>query len=94
MGFAAGYIYGGLVASALGWRAAFIIESVAILPFVVFAFSSKPLHLAGSRDRGSGKYKHEQKDTHCMLAVDFLDQEQHKRSCTKLGLCASFRHAC
>ncbi|KAF6255645.1 major facilitator superfamily domain-containing protein [Scenedesmus sp. NREL 46B-D3] len=51
-GFAAGYIYGGLVSAAFGWRAAFFIESVAILPFVVFAFVSKPLHLAGSRETG------------------------------------------
>eukprot|EP00878_Enallax_costatus_P013039 GHUV01013624.1.p1 GENE.GHUV01013624.1~~GHUV01013624.1.p1 ORF type:complete len:448 (+),score=74.60 GHUV01013624.1:1583-2926(+) len=52
VGFAAGYIYGGLVSAALGWRAAFFIEAVAILPFVVFAFVSKPLHLAGSREKG------------------------------------------
>uniref|UniRef100_A0A383V931 Major facilitator superfamily (MFS) profile domain-containing protein n=1 Tax=Tetradesmus obliquus TaxID=3088 RepID=A0A383V931_TETOB len=51
-GFAAGYIYGGLVSAALGWRAAFFIESAAILPFVVFAFVSRPLHLTGSRETG------------------------------------------
>jgi hypothetical protein len=38
----------------LGWRAAFFIESAAILPFVVFAFVSKPLHLTGSRETGPG----------------------------------------
>jgi predicted MFS family arabinose efflux permease len=53
-GFAAGYIYGGLVSSDLGWRAAFFIESAAILPFVVFAIVSKPLHLTGSRETGPG----------------------------------------
>jgi predicted MFS family arabinose efflux permease len=53
-GFAAGYIYGGLVSAALGWRAAFFIESAAIVPFVVFAFVSKPLHLTGSRETGPG----------------------------------------
>jgi hypothetical protein len=38
----------------LGWRAAFFIESAVILPFVVFAFVSKPLHLTGSREIGPG----------------------------------------
>jgi predicted MFS family arabinose efflux permease len=54
-GFAAGYIYGGLVSAALGWRAAFFIESAAIVPFVVFAFVSRPLHLTGSREAGPGE---------------------------------------
>jgi hypothetical protein len=38
----------------LRWRAAFFIESAAILPFVVFAFVSKPLHLTGSRETRPG----------------------------------------
>lgn len=59
VGFAAGYIYGGLVASALGWRAAFMIESAVMVPFVVFAFVSRPLHLAGSRDAGPGEIQRE-----------------------------------
>eukprot|EP00775_Hariotina_reticulata_P010079 gene10079-10234_t len=52
VGFAAGYIFGGVVAAALGWRAAFFIESAVMVPFVAFAFLSKPLHLAGSRETG------------------------------------------
>eukprot|EP00879_Flechtneria_rotunda_P017725 GHRR01018581.1.p1 GENE.GHRR01018581.1~~GHRR01018581.1.p1 ORF type:complete len:498 (+),score=156.86 GHRR01018581.1:326-1819(+) len=52
VGFAAGYIYGGLVAAALGWRAAFLIEAAVMVPFVVFCFMSKPLHLTGSREQG------------------------------------------
>ncbi|KAF8066268.1 sphingolipid transporter spinster 2 [Scenedesmus sp. PABB004] len=52
VGFAAGYIFGGVVAGALGWRAAFLIESAAVLPFVAFCFISRPLHLAGSHDSG------------------------------------------
>ena len=54
VGFAAGYVYGGLVAASLSWRAAFFIESAIMVPFVVFASVSKPLHLAGSRDSGPG----------------------------------------
>jgi predicted MFS family arabinose efflux permease len=52
---AAGYIYGGLVGAALGWRAAFLLEGLLMVPFVVFCFASKPLHLTGSRDHGPGK---------------------------------------
>lgn len=54
VGFAAGYIFGGVVASALGWRAAFFIESAVMVPFVAFAFLSQPLHLAGSKETGPG----------------------------------------
>lgn len=52
---AAGYIYGGLVGASLGWRAAFLLEGLLMVPFVVFAFISKPLHLTGSREQGPGK---------------------------------------
>lgn len=55
VGFAAGYVYGGSVSAAAGWRAAFIILGAAMVPFVVFAFVSKPLHLTGSRERGPGE---------------------------------------
>jgi hypothetical protein len=39
----------------MGWRAAFLLEGLLMLPFVVFAFASKPLHLTGSREIGPGK---------------------------------------
>jgi MFS family permease len=55
VGFAAGYVYGGLVAAGLGWRAAFLIESAVMVPFVIFASVSKPLHLTGSREVGPGE---------------------------------------
>lgn len=51
----AGYIYGGLIGASMGWRAAFLLEGLLMLPFVVFAFASKPLHLTGSREIGPGK---------------------------------------
>jgi hypothetical protein len=53
-GVHAGYIYGGLVGAAMGWRAAFLLEGLMMMPFVAFAFISKPLHLTGSRDHGPG----------------------------------------
>jgi hypothetical protein len=43
-----------LATSMSGWRAVFFIESAAIVPFVVFAFVSRPLHLTGSRKTGPG----------------------------------------
>lgn len=41
--------------AALGWRAALLLEGLLMVPFVVFAFISKPLHLTGSREQGPGK---------------------------------------
>jgi hypothetical protein len=52
VGFALGYIYGGLVAAALGWRAAFFIAGGVMVPFVIFMFFSRPLHLHGTHDVG------------------------------------------
>ncbi len=48
VGFASGYIVGGLIAPALGWRAAFVLEAAAMLPFVVFALRAEPLALQGT----------------------------------------------
>jgi MFS transporter, Spinster family, sphingosine-1-phosphate transporter len=39
-GFALGFLYGGLVASRLGWRAAFFIEATAALPFIILSFNA------------------------------------------------------
>ncbi|KAI9090887.1 hypothetical protein K1719_028372 [Acacia pycnantha] len=46
-GFAVGYVYGGFVGSHFGWRYAFWVESVLMLPFVIFGYFVKPLHLKG-----------------------------------------------
>lgn len=51
-GFALGYVYGGVVAAGLGWRAAFYIVASVMAPFVAFMFISSPLHLHGTRDIG------------------------------------------
>ena len=48
-GFALGYLYGGTVAAALSWRAAFLIEAAAMLPFVAFCLLAPPIELRGSR---------------------------------------------
>lgn len=47
VGYAAGYILGGLIAPALGWRAAFLIEAAAMLPFAAFCAVGPPIDLRG-----------------------------------------------
>ncbi|KAJ8452913.1 hypothetical protein Cgig2_014676 [Carnegiea gigantea] len=47
VGYAIGYIYGGLVGNALAWRWAFWIEGVLMVPFVILGFVMKPLQLKG-----------------------------------------------
>ncbi|KAG0605674.1 hypothetical protein M758_9G078900 [Ceratodon purpureus] len=51
VGVAMGYVYGGVVGGALGWRAAFWIESLLMLPFAVFGFVSDRIYLKGSLDK-------------------------------------------
>jgi MFS family permease len=51
VGVAMGYVYGGVVGGTLGWRAAFWIESVLMLPFAVFGFVSEPIYLKGHLDQ-------------------------------------------
>ncbi|XP_045812901.1 probable sphingolipid transporter spinster homolog 2 isoform X1 [Trifolium pratense] len=46
-GYALGYIYGGLVGSYFGWRYAFWIESILMLPLAILGFLMKPLQLKG-----------------------------------------------
>ena len=50
LGVAGGFIYGGVVGGnpALGWRWAFIIESIAMSPVVVFCLSSAPIPMRGA----------------------------------------------
>ena len=42
-----GYIFGGVIAGPLGWRAAFWIEAAAMLPFVLFCALAPPIDLKG-----------------------------------------------
>ncbi|KAF3669842.1 putative sphingolipid transporter spinster -like protein 3 [Capsicum annuum] len=52
-GIAVGYVYGGLVGDHLGWRWAFWIEALLMLPFAVLGFVMKPLQLKGFSHAGS-----------------------------------------
>ncbi len=42
-----GYIFGGIIAGPLGWRAAFLIEAAAMVPFVLFCALAPPMSLRG-----------------------------------------------
>ncbi|MFS7920709.1 putative organic anion transporter polypeptide, major facilitator superfamily [Helianthus anomalus] len=46
-GVALGYVYGGLVGGAYGWRYAFFGEAILMLPFVIMGFFMSPLQLKG-----------------------------------------------
>ncbi|CAK9865801.1 unnamed protein product [Sphagnum jensenii] len=48
VGIALGYVFGGVVGGSLGWRSAFWIESLLMLPFAIFGFMSKRIHLKGA----------------------------------------------
>lgn len=53
VGYALGYIYGGLVGSHLAWRWAFWMEAILMVPFVILGFVMKPLQLKGFAPAGS-----------------------------------------
>lgn len=48
-GYALGFIYGGVVAASFGWRIVFVLESLAVLPFIVFSFRAPNINIKGSR---------------------------------------------
>jgi hypothetical protein len=54
VGFALGYIVGGIVASAMSWRWAFALEATAVVPFILFALTAQPLHLRGTEASKAG----------------------------------------
>lgn len=51
VGYAFGYIFGGVVGVALGWRAAFLIEALAMVPAGIFCLLAPPIDLRGTHDR-------------------------------------------
>lgn len=54
-GVALGYVYGGVVGNNFGWRFAFWVEAILMLPFAVLGFVMKPLQLKGFSPTGSEK---------------------------------------
>ena len=51
VGYALGYIFGGIVGVALGWRAAFMIEALAMVPAGLFCLLAPPIDLRGTHAR-------------------------------------------
>ncbi|GJP47524.1 hypothetical protein CLOM_g6707 [Closterium sp. NIES-68] len=47
VGFALGYLYGGVAGPLLGWRGAFLVEAVFMVPFVVYTATAQPPPLKG-----------------------------------------------
>lgn len=45
VGYALGYIYGAIIGTMFGWRVAFMSEATIMLPFVIFAFRTRPVPL-------------------------------------------------
>ncbi|KAG9130588.1 hypothetical protein Leryth_011845 [Lithospermum erythrorhizon] len=54
-GVAFGYVYGGVVGTHIGWRAAFFGEAILMTPFAVLGFVMKPLHMKGFSHADSKK---------------------------------------
>ncbi|MEW5300888.1 MAG: hypothetical protein WDW36_003782 [Sanguina aurantia] len=50
VGFALGYIVGGVVTAYLSWRWTFVMEAAVMVPFVIFTLVSRPVHLRGSAE--------------------------------------------
>ena len=71
MGYAAGYILGGIIAPALGWRAAFLLEAVAMLPFAVFCAVGPALDLRG-KEHHTGIYQ----DLHPLYKHDSVARQE------------------
>lgn len=53
-GIAVGYVYGGLISN-FGWRWAFWVEAILMLPFAILGFVMKPLQLKGFTPTGIRK---------------------------------------
>ncbi|XP_021717198.1 probable sphingolipid transporter spinster homolog 2 [Chenopodium quinoa] len=70
VGYAVGYIFGGLVGSHLAWRWAFWLEAILMVPFVILGFVMKPLQLKGFAPAGSKKASSVE-----TVAPDALDSE-------------------
>ena len=51
VGYAIGYIFGGVVGVGLGWRAAFLIEALAMIPLALFCLVVPPIDLRGTHER-------------------------------------------
>ncbi|OIV96105.1 hypothetical protein TanjilG_13037 [Lupinus angustifolius] len=89
-GYALGYVYGGLVGSYFGWRYAFWIESILMLPFAIFGFFMKPLQLKGFVPANSEKTLVPETvvsgvQDESMALAEFIDQSSNGHFRSKSG---------
>lgn len=72
VGYALGFLYGGTVGMALGWRAAFILESLFMLPLIAFCFKMNAENVLHPIQREVGEIDI---DVGCCKAVSTSIQE-------------------
>ena len=77
-----GYGYGGVIGEQLGWRAAFIIEGIVMLPFVLFCFCAKPLKLnmktASGQEGRTATFLTAESTDRLLITDPREDAEEHK----------------
>jgi len=55
VGVATGFIFGGVVGKAAGWRAPFVLQAIFMVPFVIFCSRCEPLSLKGTVTAGQSQ---------------------------------------
>jgi len=63
VGYALGFIYGGLISAAFSWRAAYFLESLAVLPFIIFFFLAPNVDLRGTHE-AAAEFEAEEQERH------------------------------
>ncbi|XP_004504880.1 probable sphingolipid transporter spinster homolog 2 [Cicer arietinum] len=93
-GYAIGYVYGGLVGNHFGWRYAFWVEAILMLPFAILGFVMKPLQLKGFVPADSkkvlalesvalGDAEASNGNDESLSTEDFRDKSSHEHSKSK-----------
>ncbi|XP_075505142.1 putative sphingolipid transporter spinster homolog 2 isoform X1 [Primulina tabacum] len=84
-GIAVGYVYGGWIGQ-YGWRWAFWVEAILMLPFVILGFVMKPLQLKGFSPAGSKRASRAvddgSEDQGCELSGREVADKSSKPSCS------------
>lgn len=84
VGVALGYVYGGVVGGLWGWRVAFWLESLFMLPFAIFGFVSRPVYLKAQEEDahstallkgGSSSEEGENSSADCTRKFSFLAKQ-------------------
>ncbi|KXZ51059.1 hypothetical protein GPECTOR_14g45 [Gonium pectorale] len=90
VGFAAGYIFGGVVSSFTSWRWAFVAEGLVMLPFIAFALTAQPLSLRGSKPAGRVHHHHSRRGLRAVLREFAADVATVGRQRVWVAVCAAY----